>query len=136
MSDMADMALDAVMDDEEARLEYHTGHMSTIDAFERGLVDELGFEPNAHTRNYAMSDFDIKVKKLLSGIKNPNNTATFLQTLCMAPTINRDVQRKIVRDLEDRVFNTLSDTAFESMDDSDFDPLDYTGSDWDEGNRD
>jgi hypothetical protein len=32
------------MDDEEARLEFHTGGMDVVEAYDRGLVDELGCE--------------------------------------------------------------------------------------------
>jgi ssDNA-binding Zn-finger/Zn-ribbon topoisomerase 1 len=38
------MALDAVENAEEDRLAFRTGTMSTLEAFERGIVDELGYE--------------------------------------------------------------------------------------------
>lgn len=50
MGDGADMALDETMDDEEARLDYTTGQMTDLEAFERGLIDELGFMYNPKKR--------------------------------------------------------------------------------------
>ena len=44
MGDMADMALDDCMDFEDLRTEYHCGNMSVLDAFDAGIVDELGYE--------------------------------------------------------------------------------------------
>ena len=44
MGDMADDFLDDVMDMEDARLDYRTGLMSDEEAYERGIIDELGFE--------------------------------------------------------------------------------------------
>lgn len=42
--DMADFALDQVMDMEELRLDYRLGHMSDIEAYDNGIIDELGYE--------------------------------------------------------------------------------------------
>jgi len=44
MGEMADYELENVMDDEDALLDYRTGVMSIEDAFNRGLIDELGRE--------------------------------------------------------------------------------------------
>jgi hypothetical protein len=44
MCDGADMFLDFVMDEEEARLDYHRGDMTDQEAYDRGLIDELGYE--------------------------------------------------------------------------------------------
>jgi hypothetical protein len=44
MDDGADMALEDVMDDEDARLDYRRGDMSDIEAYNRGIIDELGYE--------------------------------------------------------------------------------------------
>lgn len=43
MGDMADMALDHVMDMEEKRLDWMTGHMSDLEAMECGVLDEQGY---------------------------------------------------------------------------------------------
>ena len=42
MGDMADMELDAVLDEEDARLDFLTGHMSDLEAFDRGILNPLG----------------------------------------------------------------------------------------------
>jgi hypothetical protein len=44
MGDMADFALEAVYDDEEYRGEYFSGRMCRQEAYERGIIDELGYE--------------------------------------------------------------------------------------------
>ena len=49
MGDGADMALDAVMTQDELMLEYMSGHMDTQDAIDAGLLDEFGNIPNIHT---------------------------------------------------------------------------------------
>ena len=41
---MADFALDDVMDEEDLRLEYRMGHMHPQDAYDNGIIDELGYE--------------------------------------------------------------------------------------------
>lgn len=41
---MADDFLDDVMDMEDRRLDYRTGQMSEEEAYELGIVDELGYE--------------------------------------------------------------------------------------------
>lgn len=41
---MADFALDQVMDMEEDRLDYHMGLMDPQEAYDRGIIDELGYE--------------------------------------------------------------------------------------------
>jgi hypothetical protein len=46
MGDMADEALNGVEDEEAARLAFRTGRMSTQEALDRGIIDELGYEPN------------------------------------------------------------------------------------------
>lgn len=46
MGDGADMALDAVMSEEEARLDFHSGCMTKNEAYDRGIIDELGYEHN------------------------------------------------------------------------------------------
>lgn len=43
MGDMADFALDQVMDEEEDRFAYRMGEMSDGEAYDRGIIDELGF---------------------------------------------------------------------------------------------
>lgn len=42
MGDGADMALDAIEDDEEERLNYLIGKMTYQEAYEKGIIDELG----------------------------------------------------------------------------------------------
>ena len=44
MGDGADLAIDQMMTEEEHRLDFHTGNMSITDAYDLGLVDELGYE--------------------------------------------------------------------------------------------
>lgn len=44
MGDGADMFLEQVEAFEDLRLEYHLGGMSDVEAYEQGIVDELGFE--------------------------------------------------------------------------------------------
>jgi len=45
MGDGADMALDAVMTQDELTLEYLTGHMDDQDAMDAGILDEFGSIP-------------------------------------------------------------------------------------------
>jgi len=47
MGEMADMALDEVMDMEEMRFEYRSGRMSASEAYDAGIIDEHGAEPHA-----------------------------------------------------------------------------------------
>ena len=42
MGDMADMAIEAGMDDEEWLTDYFLGGHSDIEAYERGFIDEYG----------------------------------------------------------------------------------------------
>ena len=49
MGDAADMALDECMNFEDARTDFHTGEMDEAEAFERGIIDELGYEANWST---------------------------------------------------------------------------------------
>lgn len=44
MGDMADMALSETMDMEDLRVEYRTGGISDSEAYDHGIIDELGFE--------------------------------------------------------------------------------------------
>lgn len=51
MGDMADFFLDDVYSEEEARLDYLTGGMTTADAIDRGVLNEDGsFEPHGHPK--------------------------------------------------------------------------------------
>ena len=47
MGEMADFELDEVLDEEDAREDYRAGRMTKEEAFERGIIDELGYEPQA-----------------------------------------------------------------------------------------
>lgn len=49
MGQHADDFLDEVFEMEEARFEYRFGEMTTEEAYDRGIIDELGFEDNAKT---------------------------------------------------------------------------------------
>ena len=44
MGDGADLALEEMEDDEEAREDFRHGQMSDEEAYERGIIDELGYE--------------------------------------------------------------------------------------------
>lgn len=44
MGDMADLELEQVEHYEERRLAYHLGQISDADAFDEGVIDELGYE--------------------------------------------------------------------------------------------
>lgn len=44
MGDMADFALGSVYDAEEYRSDYFSGRMDRQEAYERGIIDELGYE--------------------------------------------------------------------------------------------
>ena len=44
MGDMADMFLDEVMDYEDLRLDYRSGKITDEEAYDLGLIDELGYE--------------------------------------------------------------------------------------------
>jgi len=44
MGDMADYALEEVMDEEDARTDYRLGYMSLEDALYRGILNEFGGE--------------------------------------------------------------------------------------------
>lgn len=44
MGDMADMAIDQLMDEWEAEQDWESGLMSHQEAYDRGIIDELGFE--------------------------------------------------------------------------------------------
>lgn len=47
MGEMADMALSDVMDEEDARTDYRLGFMGKHAAYDRGIIDELGYEFSA-----------------------------------------------------------------------------------------
>lgn len=49
MGDAADMAISDVMAMEELREEYHRGKLSDFEAYEAGIIDELGYEAGAFT---------------------------------------------------------------------------------------
>ncbi len=49
MGEMADFSLEQVGDWEDLVSEYHSGNMSVHEAYEHGIVDELGFEHKAST---------------------------------------------------------------------------------------
>lgn len=44
MGDMADFFLDEVMDFENAIDDYHNGRMSDEEAYDLGIINELGYE--------------------------------------------------------------------------------------------
>lgn len=44
MGEMADMALEHVLDEEFSRIDYVMGDMSQQEAYDRGYIDELGYE--------------------------------------------------------------------------------------------
>lgn len=44
MGEFADYTLDEVMDAEDDRLEYRTEYMPVGEAYDKGIIDELGFE--------------------------------------------------------------------------------------------
>ena len=48
MGEMADFALEQVEFEEEARLDFRIGRMSHIEAFDRGIIDERGYEDSAY----------------------------------------------------------------------------------------
>lgn len=47
MGEMADAALDSMMDAEETRLDFHLGRIGILEAHELGVVDELGYEQSS-----------------------------------------------------------------------------------------
>lgn len=49
MGEMADMALEEVFEEEFQRSLFRMGEMDLLDAYERGIVDELGREIGPHT---------------------------------------------------------------------------------------
>lgn len=50
MGDGADLALEEMEDFEEDRCLFRTGQMSDEEAYERGTIDELGYEIEARTK--------------------------------------------------------------------------------------
>ena len=44
MGEMADFTLEDTWDEEEAQLDYHLGNMPEDEAYDRGIIDELGYE--------------------------------------------------------------------------------------------
>ena len=44
MGEMADFALEEMLDDWEARTEYRIGYMDLVEALDRGVVNEFGEE--------------------------------------------------------------------------------------------
>jgi hypothetical protein len=44
MGDMADMLNEQIWDMEEARIDYRQGRMGDVEAYEMGIIDELGYE--------------------------------------------------------------------------------------------
>lgn len=44
MGEMADDFLDEVLDMEDLRFDFHHGILTFYEAFEKGIIDELGFE--------------------------------------------------------------------------------------------
>ena len=64
MGDMADDALESVYEDEDARLEYKIGNMDIGEAYDRGIVDELGYEDSpTYTKDQLDYAFDKSTKK-------------------------------------------------------------------------
>ena len=51
MGDGADLALEEMEDNEEDLLDYRTVYMSEAEAYEKGLIDELGYEIDGTTQN-------------------------------------------------------------------------------------
>ncbi len=49
MGEFADLCIQEALDDLEAVSDFHTGNMTIQEAYERGIIDELGYEPNAYT---------------------------------------------------------------------------------------
>ena len=49
MGEMADFALGEVFDFDEDVQRYRSGQMSDQDAYESGIIDEMGYEPSART---------------------------------------------------------------------------------------
>lgn len=49
MADGADMAIDDMLTFKEMRLDFRTGYMGVSEAFDAGIVDELGFEAGTST---------------------------------------------------------------------------------------
>jgi len=45
MGEMADDFLDSVMDFEATRMDWRMGRLSTEDAYDKGVIDENGYEP-------------------------------------------------------------------------------------------
>jgi hypothetical protein len=50
MGEMADMALSDVMDEEDARTDYRLGFMGVHEAYDRGIIDERGYEHHPYRR--------------------------------------------------------------------------------------
>jgi hypothetical protein len=50
MGEFADMALEGVMDHEEARLDFRVGRMGYTQAYDEGIIDELGYEIGTEAR--------------------------------------------------------------------------------------
>ena len=46
MGEYAEYFLEDVMEMESARLDYRLGDMAQEEAYERGIIDEMGFEEN------------------------------------------------------------------------------------------
>ena len=44
MGEMADYTLEEMEDEEEARLDFHLGIMDEQEVYDRGIIDELGYE--------------------------------------------------------------------------------------------
>ena len=61
---MADYALEEVFEFEEQRDRYHSGHMELDEAYDLGIIDELGWEYIPRETNFK-SDF-IKIRRPLS----------------------------------------------------------------------
>ena len=46
MGEFADYTLEDVMDEEDDRLDFYTGHINNEEAYNKGIIDELGYEEN------------------------------------------------------------------------------------------
>lgn len=62
MGEFADYTLDEVIDAEQERSDFRSGHMSHEEAYERGIIDESGGEPS---QGKSVEELELEYKKKL-----------------------------------------------------------------------
>lgn len=84
MGDMADYFLEQVLEEEELRLRWYRGEITIFEAFDAGIVDELGFEADASNGGYLTISDEEAIR---SDLRSDN--ASFLEAPTMSTRMSK-----------------------------------------------